>query len=157
MSDVNIHIGVDDTEAIAKLDAVMAKADEATKKAKQARKAVMTEVRIAVNALSGMMANFSQAMSLIGAQVDAFYGALIGMTLSSVSMLLSISAALAETVVGIPWAAVVMTIAVGLNIAAIGKLLNDKLHNEGVWKDIAVSAYQATQRFQQRTPMGGSF
>ena len=160
MSDrVTVGIGIDTTELDAGLDGAMARVDAVVKAARLARQEVLRDVRIGLNAISGMLANYSQAMSLLGLQVDAFYGALIGMVLSTISMLISISAAIAATGVGIPVAAYIMAIAVGLNIAAIGKLLADKGNQIGLWADLHGAAVQIGIKLgkQSNTPSGGLF
>ena len=155
-----IFLGLETSEAEAKLQRLKVIADEVVKKAKEARAQVMREVRIAMNAISIMLTNFTQAMSLIGFQADAFYTALIGMVLSTISMLMSVSAALAATGFGAAVAGYVMAIAVGLQVVAIAKLTIDKIHSSGLWAQIVQSAGEASYRFRHegpRTSIGGSF
>jgi len=162
MASDNVTLGIDiDTSAAdASIDNLMTRCDEVTRKAIDAHKTVMQKVRQGMTMISSMMSSFHQAMSLFGLQVDSFYGALIGMTLSTISMILSIAAGLAVTGVGIPASVALMAVAVGLNILTIGKLISDKMHTEGIWNDIIHDAQRATYDFNRsgpRTPTGGSF
>jgi hypothetical protein len=154
--DVTIGIGVDTSEATVEFNTLMVKADEATKRAREARKKIMREISMATAALSSMLTSFSMAMSLLGAQVDTFFGALIGMTLSTVSMLVSIATGLAATGVGIPASIIVMGIAVSLQIITIAKLINDKMSSEGIWNEIKRAAQKGIYMFKHPASSTGA-
>ena len=144
--------------AEAKLLRLQGLATETVQKGKEARRKVMQEVSLAMTNISSMMSSFSMAMHLMGSQVDAFYGALIGMTLSTISMMISIAAGLASTGVGIPASVIIMGIAATLQIMTILKLVDDKLHSEGIWNRLVKDAQAATTKFagaRRRAPMGG--
>ena len=160
MSNVTIAIDADTSAAFAKITALMVQADEATKAAVAARRKIMTEISTATAAISTMMSSFSMAMTLIGGQVDAFYGALIGMTLSTVSMMISIATGLAATGVGIPASVIIMGIALTLNVLTIAKLINDKMHTEGIWNELRRIAQKGIYIHSGKTgvnPIGGMF
>ena len=93
---------LDMSDGYQKIAAFRAVLDEVTKAAAEARRKIMSEISQVTASISTMMTAYSQIMHLLGMQADAFYAALIGMTLSTVSMLISIASALATTVVGIP-------------------------------------------------------
>lgn len=159
-NNVTLGVSVDTSQAQVELSTLMKQVDAATIQAREARRKILREISMATAAVSSMLSSFSMAMSLIGGQVDAFYGALIGMTLSTISMIISIATGLAATGVGIPAAAILMSVALFLNVATLTKLINEKLHNEGIWHDILVSANIASRDFAKtgpRTPTGGSF
>ena len=155
---VSVKADLQTAEAEAKLLRLQGLATETVQKGKEARRKVMQDVSMAMTNISTMMSSFSMAMHLLGSQVDAFYGALIGMTLSTISMMISSAAGLAATGVGIPASIIVLGIAATLQSLTILKLVNDKLHSEGVFKNLLESARAATTRFAQtgpRAPMGG--
>ena len=162
--DVTIGVRLDQTELDIGINEAMTKLDVLTKAARAARQKVLNEIRFASTALSSMLANYSQVMSLLGMQADAFYTALIGMTLSTVSMLVSIASALATTGVGIPASVVIMGVAVALNILTIGKLLADKVHTSGLWAQMQRVAQHGVYAFKHPAgtstgvhPTGGGF
>jgi len=123
---VMIFLGVDTSEAEAKIDAVMKKADDATEKARIQRLEIIQGVRESLTLITTSYATFTQFMRVIGAQIDPFYSALISLALSTASMMLSISAGMAATVVGIPASIIIGSLAVIINTALIAKLLYEK-------------------------------
>ena len=123
---VMIFLGINTDEVDASIEATQAKADATVAFWRRSRQEILSGIRNTMTMLSTMMSSFRVAMSIIGAQIDPFFSALIGMTLSTVSMMLSLSAALAVTGVGFSAAMLLASIAVGLNIALMGKLINDK-------------------------------
>jgi len=149
---------VDTSDPEAKLNRVKALALEAVQKAKEARRKVMQQVSLALTSISSMMANFSMVMNLLGQQSDAFFSALIGMTLSTISMLISVSIALAATGVGAGAAAIIGAIAVALQTVVIAKLIVDKVHSSGLWQQITRASFAALAQHQRgQTQMGGAF
>lgn len=155
---VQQKIVTDTSDPEAKLNRVKALALETVEEAKRARREVMQQVSMAMANISSMMASYSVVMSLMGAQSDAFFSALIGMTLSTISMLISISVALAATTVGIPASVYIMGVAASLNALAIAKLVVDKIHSSGLWDQITAGAHRAEAQFQQgQARIGGGF
>ena len=161
MSDrVTIAIVADTTEALAEIERFRAAADEAVGRAKEARKEIMTQVRSGLSAISQMMTSFSLAMHLIGANVDAFYGALIGMTLSTISMLISVATGLAATVIGIPASAIVFGIAATIQMITMEKLIFDKMHTEGIIEGLEKAVTKGVYTYRQVSgvqPVTGGF
>jgi hypothetical protein len=145
---VMIMIGVDTSEAENKIDRLMVKADAAVEKAKLDRAVIIQHVREAVTLMSQTWSTYRQFMNLIGAQVDTFYSALIGMTLSTVSMMLSMSAALAATGIGGAAALLIGSIAIGLNVAMISKLLVEKAEAMGMFNPATWSPQTSVQPFR---------
>ena len=76
--------------------------------------------------ISQLMSAVRQAFTLFGQQIDPFFGALIGMVLSTASMLISSATTLALTGIGGAAAAVIFGLAVGFQVLTMGKLLADK-------------------------------
>ena len=127
MSDrVEITVAVNTLEAENSIEATQTKADAAVKEWRIKRLEIIQGVREAMTLISTSYATFTQFMQVIGAQIDPFYSALISLALSTVSMMISISAALAATGVGIPASVVIGGIAIVLNAILIAKLLGEK-------------------------------
>ena len=137
MSDrVDITVAVHTEEADASIEATKAKADATVEQWRLDRMEIIQGVRESITLISTMMSSYRQFMSIIGAQVDPFYSALIGMTLSTISMLLSLSAVLALTVVWAPVAVVIASIGIGLQIATLVKLIKDKADTSGTFNNL---------------------
>ena len=151
-SDVSIGLSVDTTAADMSMDEVKAKADALTRKWKIDRNTLMREIREGFMLISSLWSSFNQAMRLFGQQVDPFYGALIGMVLSTTSMLLSAASTLSATVIGIPLGAILFGVAISFNILSMGKLLAD---NESIRASFAQLA--AAGAADPRTPQGVGF
>lgn len=129
---VTIAIMTDTSEGFAEIERYKAVLDETVRKAREARTEIMKNVRAGLSAISQMMTSFSLAMHLLGGTIDAFYAALIGMTLSTISMMLSVAAGLAATVVGIPASVIVFGVAATIQMITMEKLIIDKMHTEGI-------------------------
>jgi len=126
--DVTVGIVVDSVQAQLAIKDIMEQAAAATKEWKTRRAEIISGIRQTMTMISSLMSSFRQAMSLIGEQIDPFFSALIGMVLSTVSMLLSVATGLAATgPIGSAAAAVVLGIAISLNILTTGKLIADHL------------------------------
>lgn len=123
---VMIFLGMDTSEADAKTDASIAKSDAATERARIQRLEIIQGVRESLTLISTSYATFTQFMRVVGGSIDPFYSALIGMSLSMVSMMISMASALAATGVGIPAAVVIGGIAIVLQSMLIAKLIGDK-------------------------------
>jgi hypothetical protein len=150
VDDTNI---VDTSEDIEDVDAQM---DAVVVKWKMTRKEIMTGLRITLNTISSMITSYREAMSLIGMNVDPFFSALIGMVVSTVSMLLALSTALAASGVGAAAAGVMLSIAIGLNIVTLGKLVADKILVTRQMNEIE-QRMAGLAPVGQRGPIGGSF
>lgn len=128
MSDITVGLIVDTVQAQLAIQDIVAQGEAATKDWARKRQMIISGIRQTMSMISSLMSSFRQAMSLIGQQIDPFYSALIGMVISTVSMLLSIGAGLAATgpIAGAA-GAVVIGIAIGLNILTTAKLVADQL------------------------------
>ena len=124
---VTIYIDVDSTDANTSIDDVKEKADAATREWRMRRLEIIQGIRETISLMSQAWGTFRQFVSLVGGQIDPFYGALIGMTLSTISMMLSLASALSTTVVGVPYAIILGAVAIELNVLMMGKLIKDKL------------------------------
>ena len=159
-NDVTLSIVLDQTQLNTGLAEAMVKIDAAVKAAKEARRKIMQDISQATGAISTMMTSYSQIMNLLGMQADAFYAALIGMTLSTISMLISIASALAATVVGIPASVVIMGVAASVNLLVLGKLIGEKARTSGIFNNISTGLQYGTYGAggtSPRGPTGGSF
>ena len=127
--DVIMGLEVDTSQAEASIAATKAKSDAAVKEWRIRRIEITQGIREALTLVSTAYSTFTQFMQVIGGSIDPFYSALIGMVISSVSMMLSMSTALAATGVGIPAAAVIAGIGLTMNSMLIAKLLLDKANS----------------------------
>jgi len=153
---VTIHIGVDKTEADADIEAVKARSDAVVKEWRIRRMEIIQGVREAVTLMSTMMSSFRQFMTLVGAQVDPFFSALIGMTLSTISMILSVSAGLAATGVFAAAALALGTIAISMNVLVMSKLINDRTGILDQFRDmIPQISGEILKGLGSLTPLGG--
>ena len=64
--------------------------------------------------------------------MDPFFSALIGMVLSTTSMLISSATVLTATVLGAPVGAIIFGLAISFNILTLGKLIADKEATDGI-------------------------
>jgi len=133
---VTIHIDVDATQAEAEIDAVKAQADAVTKQWKIDRAILIQQVREGFTLISQMWSTFRQGMALFGQQIDPFFGALVGMVLSTTSMLISSATVLTSTVIGAPLGVILLGVAIGFNILSLGKLVADKAATMGMFDNI---------------------
>jgi len=152
MADVTITVGVDATQAEAEMEAVKAKADAVVKDWAEKRRTILSQVREAFYSVQSLIGSFRQAMSLFGDQIHPFYDALFGIVASTVSLLLSVAAAFASSVVLSPYAVVIAGIAIGLNILTTAKLVIDKAEIMASFMDM-----KQQLSFIPRSPVGGSF
>ena len=155
---VTIEYVVDTAQARADIESLKAAANAAVKKSRLARQEIMKNVRAGLSAVSQMMTSFSMAAHLLGANIDSFYAALIGMTLSTISMMLSIAAGLASTVVGIPASVIVFGIAATIQMITIEKLIIDKMNTEGILADLEKAATKGLYTYRTtgvQPPSGG--
>ena len=129
---VTIRLDVDATAALASIDDVKAQADEQARQWAIQRNTMLRQIREGFTLISQLMSTVQQAFSLFGAQIDPFYSALIGMVLSTASMLLSAASVLSATVLGAPVGAVLFGVAIAFQILTLGKIVADKITSEGV-------------------------
>ena len=154
MSDrVTIDLIVDTTSAEASIDRVMGLADRAVKDWREKRNNIIRGIRQTMGYINSLISSYRTAMSLIGAQIDPFYDALLSIVSSTVSMLLAISAAFIASGVGSAWGSVIAGIAIGLNIVSYVKLVAAKAE---IMTNLA-GIRERISYIDQRTPIGGSF
>ena len=127
MSDITVGLIVDTVQAQLAIQDIVAQGEAATQDWARKRQMIISGIRQTMSMISSLMSSFRQAMSLIGQQIDPFFSALIGMVISTVSMLLSVGAGMVGTGIGSAAGAVVIGIAVALNILTTAKLVADQL------------------------------
>ena len=127
MSNVTVGLVVDSVQAQLAIQDVMRMSKEATEKWKADRQTIMSGIRQTMTHISSLMSSFRMTLSLIGETIDPFFSTLIGMVISTVSMLLSVGVGLVGTGIGAAAGAVVIGIAVGINILTTAKLVADQL------------------------------
>ena len=127
MSDINVSLIMDTVQAQLAIQDIVAQGEAATKDWARKRQMIISGIRQTMTMVSSLMSSFRMAMSLIGQQIDPFFSTLIGMVISTVSMLLSVGAGLVGTGIGAAAGAVVIGIAVGINILTTAKLIADQL------------------------------
>ena len=124
---VTFAITADTTSAFASIAELQEAIDQQARDAKIHRNTLMRNIREGYTLISQMMSAFRQAMSLIGAQIDPFFSALIGLVLSTTSMLISAGTTLAATGIGGVAGAIILGLAVSFNIITLAKLIDDKI------------------------------
>jgi len=152
---VTIYIGADTTEAEADIEAVKAKADAVTKQWKIDRAVLVQQVREGFTLISQMWGTFRQAMSLFGQQIDPFYSALVGMVMSTTSMLISSATTLSATILGAPVGAILFGLAVSFNILTLAKLVADKQATDGILDSLSQALSNKTSGLQNQSGLGG--
>ena len=149
---VTFAITADTTAAFASIAELQAAIDEQAREARIHRNKLMREIREGFMLISQMMSSFRQAMSLIGAQVDPFFSALIGMVLSTTSMLISAATTLALTGIGGIAAAILFGIAVSFNILTTAKLISDQEFIQEGFRSMIWDLRGATARLAAQGP-----
>lgn len=135
-NEVNIRFSVDTSEANVQLDEVEARVDEVTREWAARRTSIYTEVREAFRIISSLMSSFRQALSLFGQQIDPFFSALVGMVISTTSMLISVGTTLVGTGIGATVGAIVLGIAIAFNILTTIKLIADQKEIVAAFRDM---------------------
>ena len=125
---VIIPVVADTSGAHASMTELQAAIDQQAREWQIQRNTMLRQIREGFTLISQMMSTFSQAMSLIGAQVDPFFSAMIGMVLSTTSMLISSASVLSATVLGAPVGAILLGLAIAFNILTMAKLVDDKFN-----------------------------
>jgi len=129
---ITIPITADSTAAFASITELQGAIDQQARDWKVQRNTLMRQIREGFTLISSLMSSFRQAMSLMGAQIDPFYSALIGMVLSTASMLISSATTLALTGIGGAAAAVILGLAISFQILTLAKLVADKEKTDGI-------------------------
>ena len=156
MSDkVTIIVGVDTTQAEAGIDAVKARADAIVKQWKIDRAILVQQIREGFTLISQLWSTFRQAMSLFGQQIDPFYSALVGMVLSTTSMLISSATAISATILGAPVGAILFGVAISFNILTLAKLIADKQATDGILTSVSQSLSNITSGRPNMSGLGG--
>ena len=155
-SNVTVGIVVDSVQAQLAIQDVMRMSKAATEDWKSRRQEIMSGIRTTMTHISSLMSSFRMAMSLIGQTIDPFFSTLIGMVISTVSMLLSVGAGLTGSGIGIAAGAVVIGIAVALNILTTAKLVADQLEIKTNFTALRESLAGAITAGEQ-TPQGFGF
>jgi len=153
ITDVTITVGVDATQAEAEMAAIQTQADAVVKDWAEKRRTILSQVREAFTTIQSLISSFRMAMSLFGDQIHPFYDALFSIVASTVSLLLSVAAAFASSVILSPYAVVIAGIAIGLNILTTAKLIIDKATIMASFEDMKTQLSFSGQR----SPIGGSF
>ena len=150
----------DSAEGFAEVKALQDAINEQARQWKIDRNTLLREVREGFMLISSLMSSFRQAMSLIGAQMDPFFSALVGMVLSTTSMLISAATVLTGTGIGAAVGAVLFGLAIAFNLLTLAKLVADKEEIQQGFKSMmrdlrATSARQAERG--PRTVIAGGF
>lgn len=117
---------MDTSDAFMKIKELQDAIDQQAREWAIQRNTLLRQIREGFTLISSLMSSFRQAMSLFGAQIDPYYSALIGMVLSTTSMLLSAATTLALTGIGGVAAAIILGLAISFNILTVAKLTADK-------------------------------
>ena len=153
MSDITVGLIVDTVQAQLAIQDIVAQGEAATQDWARKRQMIISGIRQTMSMISSLMSSFRQGMSLIGQQIDPFFSALIGMVISTVSMLLSVGVGLVGTGIGSAAGAVVIGIAVALNILTTAKLVADQLEIKADFSGIR----EALKAVDTTTPGAQSF
>ena len=153
---VTFAITADSTAAFASIAVLQEAIDQQARDWKIQRNTLMRQIREGFTLISSLMSSFRQAMSLIGAQVDPFFSALIGLVLSTTSMLISSATVLAATGVGGVAAAILFGVAISFNILSLAKLADDKFKISEMFSEIRqeLHAHPITDRGTQAFGVG---
>ena len=154
---VTFAITADTTEAFASIAELQEAIDQQARDARIHRNTLMRQIREGFTLISSLMSSFRQAMSLIGAQIDPFFSALIGLVLSTTSMLISSATTLAGTGIGVAAAAIILGLAISFNILTLGKLASDKFGIEESLREIRQAVHAQAVATPGRAGFGGAF
>ena len=154
---VTIPITADTTGAFASITELQAAIDQQARDWKIQRNTLMRQLREGFALISSLMSSFRQAMSLIGAQIDPFYSALIGMVLSTASMLISAATTLALTGIGGVAAAVILAIAISFQILTTAQLVSDQFEIGEAFSAMKQELFARPRTATGRQPFGVGF
>ena len=154
---ITIPITADTTGAFASIAELQEAIDQQARDAKIHRNTLLRNIREGYMLISQMMSSFRQAMSLIGAQIDPFYSALIGMVLSTTSMLISSASVLSATVLGAPVGAILFGLAIAFNILTTAQLVSDQLGIAEAFSAMRQELFARPRVATGRQPFGVGF
>ena len=123
---MTIGVDVDTSAAHTNLAELQTAIDQQARDMRIHRNTLIRQIREGFTLISSLMSSFRQAMSFMGAQIDPFFSALIGLVLSTTSMLISAGTTLTGTGIGAVAGAIILGLAISFNILTLGQLLNDK-------------------------------
>ena len=146
VSDITIALMTDATQSFAEIKAVKDAHDEMVREHKIARNTMLRQIREGFTLISQLMSAMGQAFTLFSQQIDPFFSALIGMVLSTASMLISSATTLALTGIGGVAAAIILGIAVSFQILTLGKLVADKEKTDGIISSMMQSISAAAEK-----------
>ena len=155
MSDIGISLIVNTVQAQLAIQDIQAQGEAATQEWARKRQQILSGIRQTMTMVSSLMSSFRMAMSLIGQQIDPFFSTLIGMVISTVSMLLSVGVGLVGTGIGAAAGAVVIGIAVGINILTTAKLIADQLEIKADFSAVRAALINVSKNMQQNAGLGG--
>ncbi len=121
------------------------------------RNKLMREIREGFMLVSSLMMSFRQVMGIIGAQIDPFFSALVGLVLSTTSMLISSATVLAATGIGGVAAAIMFGIAISFNILSLAKLADDQFKISEQMRTIKLAVQAQRRAAPGRATFGGAF
>ena len=154
---VTIPITADSTAAFASITELQAAIDQQARDWKIQRNTLMRQIREGFTLISSLRSSFRQAMSLIGAQIDPFYSALIGLVLSTTSMLISSATVLAGTGIGVAAAAIILGLAISFNILTLAQLASDKFEIAEAFSAMKQELFARPRVATGRQPFGVGF
>ena len=152
---VTIFLGLDADETFREIRDVKDAADQAVRDWKIQRNTMLRQIREGFTLVSQLMGAVRQAFAIFGAQIDPFFSALIGMVLSTASMLISSATTLALTGIGGAAAAVVFGLAISFQILTLGKLVADKEKTDGIITSLSQAVASASSGGAARQARGG--
>ena len=154
---VTFAITADTTEAFASITELQAAIDQQARDMRIHRNTLIRQLREGFTLISSLMSSFRQAMSLIGAQMDPFFSALVGLVLSTTSMLLSASTTLAMTGIGGVAAAIILGLAISFNILTLAQLADDKFEISRAFTSMRQQMLAHARGAIPRQVFGGAF
>lgn len=157
MSDFTISgaLIMETDQAFAEIKAVRDAADQQVRDWKIQRNTILRQIREGFTLISSLMSSARQAFSVFGGTIDPFFSALIGMVLSTASMLISAATVLVGTGVGAAAGAVIFGLAVGFNILTTIKLIKDKAEINSALFDMQQIIASMTRPRQAPGGLGG--
>jgi len=154
-----IDLTVDDSQVQFTIDQVAERSKEVVSQWAIARQDILHSMQGTMSVINRTIMYARQVLQIVGATIDPFFSALLSMVTSTISMMLSVATALAATGVGIPAAAYMAAIAIGLNIVTIAKLVRDEIETKRYMREniLRLANSQENLAQSQRSAIGGSF
>ena len=153
---MTIGVDVDTSAAHTNLAELQTAIDQQARDMRIHRNTLIRQIREGFTLISSLMSSFRQAMSLMGAQIDPFFSALIGMVLSTTSMLISAGTTLAATGIGGVAGAIILGLAISFNILTLGKLIDDKFNIKESYDEMRLEVLARARAVPMRG-FGGAF